>query len=264
MPKDFNKSNQGYAHPTMSVPVGTFWTSDNTGDGEYTSVKLGIYGEKVTLNFTKGNNKSGNKPITASIIMDYESAVVVARTLTYIENVRKECFKSNTEYPIWSFKNTIQFTDKESKAVRTIGVFEIKTDISQITQKNTVYISYTVGADVYSVALGSVFIKDQCEFSDTGAGAAFDLNDSRFFSFVDQFRGTIFMWPAIMQQQKMFGILMSNFSAIRGKLGIPAKSGGNDRRYTDTNYSSSPSDSNSLDFDNMPPAEDLSNVGEPF
>ena len=250
----------------LSVATGTFWNTDcyQLGNGDFENVVLGVYGEKLTLNFVKGNNKNpDSKKKTAYLSMDFESAVIVARTLTYIETIRKDCVKNNVEYPIWSFKNTLQFTDKESKSLRTLGVFEIRTDISTVTQKNTVYISYTTGPDKFEIALGSMYLKDQCEFSDR---VDFDANDSRFYAFADLFRATVLQWPVLMQQQKMFGIAMSNFSAIRNKMGIPAKTeGGNDGKYTDTNYSSAPAvDTNS--FADDIPAGDLSDLAanEPF
>lgn len=262
MANNFHKP--GHGNPTLSTAVGTFWSTDpyQVGNGEFQSVKLGIYGERLTLNFTKGNTSAGSKSQTAFLQMDYESAVIVARTLTWIENTRKECFKNGIECPIWSFKNTLQFTDKESKSLRTIGVFEIRTEISQVTQKNTVYISYTAGPDKFEVALGSMYLKDQCEFSDH---VDIDANDSRFYAFADMFRSIVLSWPVIMQQQKTFGIMMNNFNAIRMKMGIPAnagkdKNGGN---YTDSNYSSSP-DNAAADFDG--PVGDLSDFpsDEPF
>lgn len=267
MAKEFHKFG-GHGHnPTLSTSADTFWSTDpyQVGNGEYQSVKPGIYGPKLTLNFSKGNNSqgSGAKTQTAYLSMDYESACIVMRTLDYIERTRRECFKHGVEYPIWSFKNTLQFTDKESKSLRTLGVFEIRTDISPVTQKNTVYISYTTGPDKFEVALGSMYLKDQCEFSDQ---CDFDVNDSRFYAFVDLFKSTILTWMLIMQQQKIFGITMSNFNAIRTKMGIPAKSaGGNgkDGNYTDSNYSTAGSDAGS-DFDG--PAGDLSDLtsDEPF
>jgi len=256
---NFHKPGSGA--PTLSTRVAEFWSTDpyQVGNGEYQLVRLGIYGERLTLNFSKGNKETGAKTQTAFLQMDYESACAVARTLTWIENTRKDCLKHGVEYPIWSFKNTIQFTDKESKSLRTIGVFEIRTEISQVTQKNTVYISYTAGPDKFEIALGSMYLKDQCEFSDH---VDIDANDSRFYAFADLFRYTVATWPIIQQQQKMFGIMMSNFSAIRMKMGIPAKTGGKDSKYTDSNYSSSPDSGTSFDDGPAPDLSDLSD--EPF
>lgn len=260
MPGNF-KSN-GQHHATMSVPVGMFWSTDTfaLGNGDFQNVRVGLYGEKVTLNFSKGNSKDGSKPKTAYLQMDYESADIVARTLTYIENIRKDCIKHNVEPPLWNFKNTLQFTDKESKSLRTLGVFQISTEISPVTQKNTVYLSYTAGPDEFKVAFGSVYLKDQCEFSDQ---IDLDINDSRFYAFADMFRGLVLSWGVLLQQQKCFGIIMNNLGAIRGKLGIPAKTG-NDGKYTDSNYSS---DAGSAGDSFDGPIGDLSDLGggdEPF
>lgn len=251
--KNFNKNNNG-GHSSMSVALDTFWSTDPyaLGNGDFQNLRLGIYNNKLTLNFSKGNTKQGAKTQTAYLAMDYESAVIVARTLTYIENIRKDCLKHGVELPLWSFKNTIQFTDKESKTLRTIGVFEIKTEISQVTQKNTVYISYSAGTDKFEVALGSMYLKDQCEFSDT---VDFDTNDSRFYAFADQFRSIVLTWPVLVTEQKMLGIIMNNFGAIRGKMGIPVKSasaGSGNGKYTDSNYhsgSDSSEDSGGSAFD---------------
>ena len=257
-----NKFNKGGKQ--LSSQSGLFWNTDcyQLGNGDLENIALGVYGDKVTLNFTKGNNKNPEaKKKTSFLSMDYESADIVARTLTYIEMIRKECIKNNVECPIWSFKNTLQFTDKDN-TLRTIGVFEIRTDISPVTQKNTVYISYMAGTEKFEVALGSMYLKDQCEFSDK---VDIDANDSRFYAFADMFRGIVLNWGTNMQQQKMFAIIMSNFNAIRGKMGIPAKTdGGHDGKYTDSNYSSAPS---SDSFADDVPAGDLSDLAandEPF
>lgn len=254
----FNRPAKG-GHPNMSVSLETFWSTDPyaLGNGDFQNIKLGVYGNKLTLNFQKGNTKEGQKSKSAFLSMDYESAIIVARTLTYIENTRKDCVKHGVEYPIWSFKNTIQFTDKESKTLRTIGVFEIKTEISPVTQKNTVYVSYTQGPDKFEVALGSMYLKDQCEYSDR---PDFDTNDSRFYAFNDLFRSILVGWPMIQTQQKILGITMNNFGAIRTKLGIPVrpegKGGDGGAGFTDSNYHSSGSSDSGTDFDG--PAPDVS------
>lgn len=247
MAKDFKNNNGGHAN--LSVPMTTFWSTDLANTREYQNVRIGVYGEKVTLNFAKGftDNKE-QPPVTAHIMMDYESACIVARTLKYIENVRKECYKTGTPYPVWSFKNTLQFTDRETKALRTIGVFEIKTAVSDVTGNNTVYICYSTGTDQFNIALGSVYLKTQCEFSEPSTE---DLNDSRFSAFVDQFFSVLMNYPVLLCEQKVLSILMSNFNAIRYKLGIPAKTGNdNGGRYTDSNYrSSAPA---SIDYNGAP------------
>ena len=57
MAENFNNNKNG-GHANLSVPMTTFWSTDSSGN-EYQSVKIGIYGEKITLNFTKG--LKGNK-----------------------------------------------------------------------------------------------------------------------------------------------------------------------------------------------------------
>ena len=266
MAGNFN-GKPGHGSPSLSTSMYTFWNTDlyQVGNGDFQSVKLGVYGDKLTLNFNKGNTAQGSKSQSAFLSMDWESACIVWRTLKYIEQTRKECLRNNVEYPVWSFKNTLQFTDKESKTLRTLGVFEIRTEISQVTQKNTVYISYTAGPDRFEVALGSMYLKDQCEFSDNRADI--DTNDSRFYAFTDMFTSIIIGWAMMQQQQKTFGVIMNNFSAIRMKMGIPAKTPGNNKggNYTDSNYNSTgDSAADAGDFDG--PAPDLSDLGsgEPF
>ena len=65
MANNFHKP--GHGNPTLSTAVGTFWSTDpyQVGNGEFQSVKLGIYGERLTLNFTKGNTCGKYSPYVA-------------------------------------------------------------------------------------------------------------------------------------------------------------------------------------------------------
>lgn len=257
MAENFNNNNKNGGHANLSVPMTTFWSTDSSGN-EYQSVKIGIYGEKITLNFTKG--LKGNKeqpPVTAHIMMDYESACIVGNVLKGIMDYRKNCFKQHVPYPVGSFKNTLQITEKESKTVRTIGVFEIKTEVSEASGNNTVYICYNTGADQFKVGLGSVYLKSQCEFDgEVPVAEEIDLNDSRFYAFVSQFFSVLYNYPSLMTQEKVLSVMMGNFGAIRYKLGIPAKTNngnGGNGRYTDSNYrspsNSAPSNNNDYESD---------------
>ena len=242
MAGNFNNNNNNGGHANLSVPITTFWSTESSPNtNEYQYVKIGIYGEKLTLNFAKG--EKGNKqqaPIVAHIMMDYESACIVGNVLKGIRDYRQSCFKQGVPYPIGSFKNTLQITEKESKTVRTIGVFEIKMEVSEVTGRNTVYICYSTGADQFKVGLGTVFLKEQCEFNeDFPVSKDMDLYDSRFYAFVDQFYSVLFGFPILISQQKILSIMMGNFGAIRYKLGIPQKTNDGKGRYTDTNYRSS-------------------------
>lgn len=254
--------NNNYSKPrTMSVSLDMFWSSDTfaQGNGEYQSVKISLYGSKVALNFTKGSNSAG-KSQTANLSMDFETAVVVCNTLRYIRAMRKKAFLEGTSdtFPLWSFKNSIQFTDKDTKQLRVLGIFEISTEVSPVTNKNTVYIKYSSGTDEWKIALGSTYIKDQVDYS---TKMDFDPNDSRFDAFVIQFEGVIRNYPVILALSHVTGIMMNNFTPIRNKLGVPAKSyndnGGN---YTDNNYRSGGSDGGEL----PPPPDDVGSDGAVF
>ena len=213
--------------PMLSMSMSSFFTTDSSPNGEYSAVAVGVYGQNVTLNFMKGIK--GNPPTTAYLSMNYEAATIVARTLWFIKQTRKKCFAAGEEYPIWEFKNTIQFTDKETKGLRTLGVFEIRTEISPVTNRNTVYICYTQGADSFKVALGSgQYTANQHEFS---IAPDFDIGDSRFSAFCDQFITTVFQYPVLMMNAKINAISVGKFKQLGGG------SNGNSR-YTDTNYRS--------------------------
>lgn len=251
-----------YSKPKiMSVSLDTFWSSDTfaQGNGEYQNVKLSLYGSKVALNFTKGSNVAG-KSQTAYLSMDFETAVVVCNTLRYIRNMRRKAFSEGTSdaFPLWSFKNSIQFTDKETKQLRTIGIFEISTEVSPITNKNTVYIKYSAGTDEWKIALGSTYIKDQVDYS---TQMDFDPNDSRFDAFVIQFEGLIRNYPAVLAISHMTGIMMNNFTPIRNKLGVPAKSYNGGGNYTDSNYHSGDSNGGG---ELPPPPDDIGSDGVGF
>ena len=256
-----NGGNNFNKPKTMSVSFDTFWSSDTfaQGNGEYQSVKLGLYGSKVALNFTKGSNNAG-KAQTAYLSMDFETAVVVCNTLRYIRNMRRKAFSEGTSdsFPLWSFKNSIQFTDKDTKQLRTIGIFEISTEVSPITNKNTVYIKYSAGTDEWKIALGSTYIKDQVDYS---TSMDFDPSDSRFDAFVIQFEGLIRNYPVVLTLAHMTGIMMNNFTPIRNKLGVQSKSyNGGGGNYTDNNYHSGGSNGGEL----PPPPDDMGSDGAGF
>ena len=237
----YNNTQSNNRKPTyLSMGMDPFFSTDTylQGTGVYQSVAIGVYGPKITLNFVKG--QKGMKPQTAYLSMDYESAIAVARTLMFIKKTREECFRSGQELPVYTFKNTIQFTEKESKSLRTVGIFEIKCEISPQTQKNTVYVSYSQGPDEFKVSLGSVYLKDQCSF--TGGEIDFNIEDSRFNAFYEQFISLLYNYPNIQMQMKCNSLYIPRFNAICAKLGcqIGPSQNNQDSKYTDSNYHSGP------------------------
>lgn len=224
----FNKGNgnnnggNGNRRPMLSLTMGSFFSTDKSPTGEYSAVAVGVYGQNITLNFMKG--VKGSTPSNTYLSMNYEAAVIVARTLWFIRQSRKKCYMAGEEYPTWEFKNTIQFSEKGTGNLRTLGVFEIRTELSPVTNRNTVYVCYTQGADTIKVALGSAYLSNQCEFS---SNPDFDVADSRFNAFCDQFITTVFNYPVLMMNAKINSISMGNFKKI-----------GSDGKYTDTNYRS--------------------------
>lgn len=250
----FDKNgNGGYnQHATLSTPIGTFFSSDISNTGEYQMMKLSIYGEKLAFNFYKGQTGSQSKATTQFVSFDYETVVTMYKTKIeplLVQRVSK--YQQGEEYPegIW-LNLPLTFVDKETKQIRTIGNFIIKTEVSPVTQKNTVYIVYTNGADEYKVALGSGQVGTHFSGDNPGIDG-FDIGDSRFWTFAELIHSLIRNWVSCLMISRQINVMMNNFKPIKSKLGIESGFKGkkqNNENYSENSYSSGPQSNSQADL----------------
>ena len=239
-----NGDNKGFQRPPQpSAPIDTYFSSDYK-DGNYQSVKISTYGERISFNFTKGRKGDQNSRQTSYVMFDY---CTICSILAYIIEPlivqRAMKFKSGEEYPVGTWLNIpITFTDNETKQVRTSGNFIIKSEVD-LSNRNTVYICYQNGADEWKVAFGapSFIGKTTLENPQTDG---LDPSDARFQQFGYMLKSIVNNWVMIQMTNHQIGLMMNNFNAIKTKLGIEPKrfSGKDNGNYTDSNYRSSAPD----------------------
>lgn len=211
--------------PQPSVNGDTFFSTESVG-GEYQFVKVGTYGNKISFNFYKGRTGDPNKT-TQYVSFDYETMLLMKNCiLEPLIKQRQLRFMSGEEYPVGIWLNyAITFTDRETKQLRTLGNFIIKSEVCPTTQRNTVYLCYTNGTDEWKVALGSTALQShvtcECPTPDNGL----DYGDTRFHQFAYLISSILDNWFIVNMSNHMIGIMMNHFHKIEDKLGI--KSGKN-------------------------------------
>ena len=237
----FDKGNGGkfQPQPSVSTPFGTFYSTD-VGVGEYQSLRIGSYGDKIALNFYKGIAGDRNKAASQYVSLDYEYACAILHYVIeplIIQRVKD--YQSGNEYKVgvW-FEYNLTFTDKDTKQVRTIGTLSIKSEISATTQRNNVCICYNNGTDEWKIALGAGNIQNHLTMECPNVDGL-DIGDSRFQQFAYIWKSIINCWIPIQLVNHQTGILMNNFNAIKAKLGIENKyQGKSGAKYSSDNYRS--------------------------
>lgn len=240
-----NGDGKGFRTPQPSAPIDTYFSTDSQ-NGIYQFMKVSTYGDKISLNFQKGKKGDPNKA-TQYVTFDYGT---ICSILTYVIEplIRQRAikFKNGEEYPVGVWLNyAITFVDGETKQLRTLGNFIIKSEID-VSNRNTVYICYQTGADEWKIALGSLNNMKNLTL-DNPQTDGLDPADARFQQFGYMLRSVVNNWVMVQMMNHQIGLMMNNFNAIKDKLGIQSKrfSGKDNGNYADTSYRSSAPDADS-------------------
>ena len=241
----FNKNgdNKGFQRtPQPSAPIDTYFSTDSQ-DGNYQFVKISTYGDRISFNFYKGKKGDPNK-ITQYVSFDYGTICsILAYIIEPLIRQRAIKFQNGEEYPAGVWLNyPISFTDSETKQIRTVGNFIIKSEVDS-SNRNTVCVCYQNGTDEWKVALGSPnFISNLTLENPQTDGL--DPADARFQQFGYMLKSIVNNWVMIQMTNHQIGLMMNNFNSIKAKLGIESKrfSGKDNGNYTDSNYRSSAPD----------------------
>ena len=202
---------------SVSYVLATLFSTERNGN-EYQFVKVGFYDEKLTLNFYKGVSGVQGKGAETFMHLDYEALLAVSAACDRLIQMRVDQFRKQTPYTNGiNIDYNVTFTDNDTKSLRSVGHLVIKTQANS-TGDSVVFLCYNNGTTEWSVALGSTYLPQQLSLTEQFADI--DIKDSRFYAFAYLLRNLINNWPVIMMQNKMVSLMMSNFSSIKGKLGI--------------------------------------------
>lgn len=215
----FNRNNPQQQQRSVSNTFDTYFSTDRV-QNEYAFVKLGCYGDKITFNFYKGMSGSG-KSQTQYVSINYETLCgLVHYVINPLVRQRALDYAAGAEYKVGVWGNyAINIIDKDTKQLRTIGNFSIETKLCPTTQRNTVYLNYSNGADTWSIALGATEFASQMTLEQVGT-EGMDPGDSRFQQFAYILDSIIKTWTIQISQNHLASIMMSNFVQIKNKLGI--------------------------------------------
>lgn len=243
-----NKKGGYQQNPQPSIPIDTFFSTDSEG-GVWQMMKLSTYGNKISFNFYKGRSGSPEKT-QQYVSFDYETmCAILSYVIEPLVRQRAMKFNSGEEYPtgIWLNYN-LTFMDKESKQLRTVGNFIIKSEVCASTNRNTVCICYSNGTDEWKVALGSSALQSHVTLEnpagESSSDFSMDIGDSRFQQFAYMIRSIVNNWIVVQGMNHIVGIMMGNFNPIKSKLGIESKKfvGKDNGNYVSDNYRSNAPD----------------------
>lgn len=237
----FNRS--GSKVKRMSYTFATIFSGEKVGN-EYQMVKVGMYDEKLTFNFYKGTTGSANKMVEAFVRLDYESTVALSGLFEQIVRSRVQAFREQSQYlDNVAVDYNISFTDAESKQLRTIGHFIVKT--KDVNGRYVICIQYSDGKENFEICLCSTYIQSQISFGDVFA-PDIDLYDGRLYAFCQLLSNIVHCWPMMVQMDTIARIQMNRLTAMGGKLGLDYSGNGRnnkvnndgDGNYNDKSYRS--------------------------
>jgi hypothetical protein len=202
----------------MSYPITSFFSSERKGN-EYQIVKLGVYDEKVTLNFYKGTSGGGSEGSNAYVSLDYETACHIKQMLDIIILHRVELFRNKAPYDDIYFTYNIMFNDKDGGGLRTAGSLTFKSAINPDEGRNIVHLQYSNGTSQFDIGLGNQYLSKSISQTD-GLFDGIDKSDARLYALAHVFHNIIKCWPILMQNDKIASTLMYRINAISEKLGV--------------------------------------------